>query len=237
VRTSRHLSRGALAAAIIGAVTLAGTAACGGGGSSSNPLAGLSADQIATKAVADLKAASSVHFAGSIAESSSSYTVNLTAGTTDCTGTFGVAGKGSFALLKTGQTLWIKPDNQFWTSAGATPAVLQVVEGKWIQTTTSNSDFASVNQICSPAQLAGLFGNKLTDVAKGTTTTIAGQSALQLKDSSTSNSAYVTISATPEFLRLDGGSSGLLDFSDYDAPVTVTPPPASQTIDGSKVGL
>jgi hypothetical protein len=236
VGTSRYRSRNALVAAVIGGVMLAGTAACGGGGSA-NPLAGLSADQIASKAVANLKAASSVHFAGTIAESGSTYTVNLTPGTTKCSGTMGVQGKGSFALLKIGQTIWIKPDNQFWTSNGATSAVLQVVGGKWIQSTTSDSNLTSVAALCSPAQLADSFGGKLNDVAKGTTTTIDGQSALQLKDNKTSNSAYVTISATPEFVQLNGGSSGKLDFSDYNAPLSVSPPPAGQTIQGSKIGF
>jgi hypothetical protein len=245
VRTSRYASRSALVAAIVGVVMLAGTAACGSSASSqsasttpsANPLAGLTGDQIAAKAVADLKAASSVHIAGSVTESGSSYGVDLTPGTTDCTGTLVVQGKGSFALLKIGQTLWIKPDNQFWKSAGASSAVLQLVGGKWIQTSTSDSNFSSVNMLCSPAQLADSLGNKLNHVVKGTTTVIAGQSALQLRDTSTSDSAYVTISAAPEFLRLNGGSSGQLDFSDYNAPVTLTPPPASETIDGSTIGL
>ena len=237
--TSRYMSRNALVAGVIGVAMLAGTAACGGGGGggSAGPLAGLTGDQIANKTVADLKAASSVHFAGTIAESGSTYIVNMTAGTTNCTGTLGIQGKGSFALLKTGQTIWIKPDNQFWTSNGATSAVLQVVGGKWIQSTTSDSNLTSVSELCSPAQLADSFGSKLNEVAKGATTTIDGQSALQLKDLKDSNSAYVTVSAAPEFLRLNGGSSGQLDFSDYNATVNVSAPPTSQTLQGSKIGF
>jgi hypothetical protein len=147
-------SRSAVAAALVGIAMLAGATACGTAASGqsgkaaastapANPLAGLTADQIATRAVANLKAASSVHYAGSVNDSNATYTVNLTASTKNCTGTFGIVGKGSFVLLKIGQTLWIKPDNKFWTSEGA----------------------------------------------------------------------------TPEFLRLDGGSDGKLDFSDYNAPL------------------
>jgi len=237
--TSWYASRGALAAAVIGGV-LAGTAACGGGGGGgpANPLAGMTASQIGNKAVADLKAASSVHFAGPIAESGATYTVDLTAGTKNCTGTMGISGKGSFALLKIGSTIWIKPDNQFWTANGATPAVLAVVGGKWLQSTTSDSNLTDVSELCVPSQLASLFGGKLNNVVKGTTTTIGGQSALELKDTSDSSSAYVSVSATPEFLQLNGGSSsGQLNFSDYNAPVNVSAPPAGQTIQGSKVGF
>jgi hypothetical protein len=248
VRTSRHASRSAVAAAVVATAILAGAAACGtttsshpaqaaSATTSANPLAGLTAGQIAAKAIADLKAASSVHYAGSVTDSGAAYDVDLTAGTTNCTGTFGVAGKGSFALIKIGQTLWIKPDNQFWTSAGASSTVLHLVEGKYIQTSPGDSNFDAVKMLCSPAQIADSFSSQMDHLVKGTTTTIAGQSALQLRDTSTSGSAYVTISASPEFLRLDGGSKGQLDFSDYNAPVTVNPPPASQTIDGSKIGL
>ena len=93
--------------------------------------------------------------------------------------------------------------------------------------------------LCSPAKFAGVFDNQMNHLVKGATTTIAGQSALQLRDTSSSSSAYVTISASPKFLRFSGSgsSSGQLDFSDYNAPVTLTPPPASETIDGSKIGV
>ena len=248
MRTSRYANQSVVAVAMVGMAILAGATACGTTASnqpgqaasttpSANPLAGLTAGQIAAKAVANLKAASSVHYAGSVTDSGASYAVNLTAGTTNCAGTLGIAGKGSFALLKIGQTLWIKPDNQFWTSGGANSTVLQLVEGKYVQTSPNDSNFNSVRMLCSPAQLADAFGNQMNHLVKGTTTTIAGQSALQLRDTSTSDSAYVTISASPEFLRLNGGSKGQLDFSGYNAPLTLNPPPASETIDGSKIGL
>jgi len=60
---------------------------------------------------------------------------------------------------------------------------------------------------------------------------------LQLKDNSDSSNAYVTISAHPEFVRINGGRDGHLDFTAYNAPLTLTPPPASKTIDGSKYGF
>jgi hypothetical protein len=61
-RTPGQASRSATAAAIAGAAILAGAAACGT--TASRPLAGFSAGQIAARAITDLKAASSVHFAG-----------------------------------------------------------------------------------------------------------------------------------------------------------------------------
>ena len=235
-RTPGHASRSAVAAAIAGAAILASATACGT--TASHPLAGLSAGQIAAKAITDLKAASSVHFTGTVTDSGAAYAVNVTAGTTNCAGTLGIPGQGSFALLKIGQRLWIKPDNQFWTSMGANPANLHLVEGKYVQASPGDPVFSSVTMLCSPAQFADSLGSQMNHLVKGATTTIAGQSALRLRDTSTPGSAYVTTSASPEFLRLDAqnGSQGQVDFSDYDAAVTLTPPPASTTIDGSKIG-
>ena len=104
MRTSRYASQSAVAAAIVGMAILAGATACGTTASSqpaqaasatpsANPLAGLTADQIAAKAVADLKAASSVHCAGSVTDSGATYAVDLTSGTTNCLGTFADSGK------------------------------------------------------------------------------------------------------------------------------------------------
>jgi hypothetical protein len=238
VRRLGQVSRSAAAAAIAGTAILASATACGT--TASHPLAGLTAGQIAARAIADLKAASSVHFAGSVTDSGATYAVDVTAGSTNCAGTLGIPGQGSFALLKIGQTLWIKPDDQFWTSMGASPANLHLAEGKYVQASPGDPVFSSVKMLCSPAQFADSLGSQMNHLVKGATTTIAGQSALQLRDTSTPGSAYVTISAIPEFLRLDaqnGGSKGQVDFSDYDAAVTLAPPPASKTIDGSKIGL
>ena len=238
VRKLGQVSRSAAAAAVAGTVILGGVAACGT--AASHPLAGLTAGQIAARVITDLKAASSVHLAGSVTDSAATYTVDVTAGSTNCAGTLGIPGHGSFALLKIGQRLWIKPDGQFWASMGASPANPHLVEGKYVQASPGDPVFSSVTMLCSPAQFADSLGNQMNHLVKGAATTIAGQSALPLRDTSTPDSANVTISASPEFLRLnahDGSSQGQLDFSDYDAPVTLTPPPASTTIDGSKIGL
>jgi hypothetical protein len=207
---------------------------------SADPLAGLTADQIAGRALADLKAVSSVHVAGSVRDSGQAIGINLSMGARNCRGTLSIAGQGSFLLLKLGNTLWIKPDDQFWKHAAGTrlnPAELALVEGKYLQTTTKDSAFGSVSQLCDPRKFADAFGNQVHGAVKGKTTRIAGQLALQLRDTTDSDSAYVTISAHPEFLRLDGSGQGRLTFSDYNVPIPVTPPPASQTLNGATYGF
>ena len=209
-------------------------------GAQSGALDGLTADQIASRATSDLKTVSSVHVNGTVKSSGQNITLDLTLGTQGCTGTMGISGEGSFVLLKIGNSLWIKPDDTFWKKAAgsAGSAVTDLLSGKYIKPSNSGSSLASIGDLCNPAKFATSFGGNMTGMVKGTTTTIAGQPALQIKDSGDPASAYVTESAKPEFLRLDGGgSNGKLDFTQYNAPLHLTPPPASKVLDGAKYGF
>jgi hypothetical protein len=258
MRKSRYAGRRGVAAALAGAAILGSAAACSSSGTStasgtsSTPgstasasaqggaLDGLSADQIASRATADLKVVSSVHVKGSVQSSGQKIALNLTLGTQGCTGTMGIDGEGSFVLLKIGKTLWIKPDDKFWNHAAgsAGSALTDLVSGKYIKPSAKGSSLASIGALCNPAQFAKSFGSDMTGMVKGTTTTIAGQSALQIKDSGDAASAYVTVDPKPQFLRLDGGgSNGQLDFTDYNAPLHLSPPPAAETLDGAKYGF
>jgi hypothetical protein len=258
MRKSRYAGRRGVAAALAGAAILGSAAACSSSGTStasgtsSTPgstasasaqggaLDGLSADEIARRATADLKAVSSVHVKGSVQSSGQNIALNLSLGSQGCTGTMGIDGQGSFVLLKIGKSLWIKPDDKFWKHAAGSDgsALVDLVSGKYIKPSAKGSSLASIGALCDPAQFAKSFGSDMTGMVKGTSTTIAGQSALQIKDSGDAASAYVTVDAKPQFLRLDGGgSNGRLDFTDYNAPLHLTPPPASKTLDGAKYGF
>jgi hypothetical protein len=204
-----------------------------------NPLAGLTADQIVGKTTADFKAASSVHVAGRIEDSGKTVALDLALGAKGCTGTFEFQGYGSVVLVQIGRTVWIKPDKQFWKSNGVSdPAILQLVVGKYLQGSVKDSGVRPFEQLCDRRQFASLF-SRHANLVKGKTTTISGQPALQIKVARNSRSAiaYVTISASPEFLRLDRGTSGHLDFTGYNVPMVLTPPPADETVNGAKFGI
>ncbi|HJY54889.1 MAG TPA: hypothetical protein VJ418_00725 [Streptosporangiaceae bacterium] len=202
-----------------------------------NPLAGLSARQILTKAIADFKAASSVHIAGSERAAGQSFTMDLTVGANGCTGTVGLGGQGSVVLLRIGGTLWMKPDDQFWKSVlAAAPADLPAVEGKYVRLSPKGPATSSFGAFCYLSQLASQVSGGENQLVKGQTATIGGQPALQLKDTGQAGSAYVTISPTPEFLQT-GDTGGHVDFTDYNAPLALTAPPAGQTVAGSTYGL
>jgi len=237
MRMPRYVRRGAVAVAICGlAVLLAGCAAWTATSgpavptASAGPLAGLTAGQILTRAAADLEAASSVHITGSTKFPGQTTAVDLTVGAHGCTGTIEIAGQGSVLLLGTGGTVWMKPDEQFYQAAGVSAAELSQLAGKYLRISSSKS---GIGALCYLGQLATQISGGAGHVVLGQTTTVLGQPALQLNDVKQPGDAYVTAAARPEFLRVGSGGGGYMDFTDYNAPFTVTPPPAAQTVDGA----
>ncbi len=239
--------QGMLAAALASTLFAVGAAGCGGAGptgtsagSKANPLATLSAEQIARKAVADLGTAAAVHVTGWITDSGQRTGINLTlVHGKGCDGSMSMQKGGSFLLIMIGTALWLKPDETFWKSVGSNdPAVLKILVGKYMKA-SAKGGLSALGQLCDPRKLFGPSFENPTGVVKGKNATISGQPALELKDTQDSDSAYVSISARPQFLRIigTGSDSGQLDFTGYGTLVTLTAPPARQTLDGAKYGF
>lgn len=227
----------AAAACVAAGISIAGfgTASAATAG---DPLSGLSADQIASQAIGNLKTASTVHVTGNVTSSGQTYDLNLAlVRARGCAGTMSQVGTGSFKLVVIGTEVWIKPDQQFWKKVGgANASTLKVLSGKYLNV-KATSEFGSLRAFCSPSELAGNFGGNPTGLVKGSTSTISGQSALQIKKNGSPGSIYVSETAKPLLLRLSGGSQGTLDFSDYNSSVALVPPPASETLNGAKYGF
>ena len=234
MRFFRSASPRAVVIAVSSAAILAAATGCGGStsGSSANPLAGMTAGQIYAQSLDSLKAASSVHLTGSIAGPAGALTMNLTEGPGGCTGTLSAPGAGSVGLVGIGSKLWIKPDLQYMKAAGATAAATNLLTGKYVTTTGKSANLAT---LCGLSRITSQLGTG-SSFTKGAATTISGQRVLQIKATGQPGSEYVTNSASPQVVRLDTGS-GIMNFSDYNAPLTLAPPPASQTVDGSKYGF
>lgn len=196
-----------------------------------NPLSGLTANQIAVKAFSDLKTAPSVQMAGTIKASGLTIKLNLADTQHGCTGTMHLSGKGGVVIVESGNSLWLRPDDQFWQYAGVSASDLSAVSGKWIKVTGSagGGSFAEFGQICSPRGISKLFTSQAAGLVKGATTKISGKAALQLKDLA-GESIYVSVSTRPEILRVSAPGTGTLSFSAYGKPVSIIPPPAADVI-------
>jgi len=219
-------------------VTAAG---CGGGGSSSSALAGLSAKQVLSKAVSDLKSASSFHMAGTVSQGGS-IRVDLTYSRgTGCKGTLGIGSKGSVSLLVIGGTAWLKPDHAYWTSYAGSSAssVIALIGGKYLKAATSNSNVSGLAQLCNANSLASSFTSP-KDIVKGGTLHDQRPAGARAEGPGQVVRDVRHRYHHPQILRVTSirsGSSGRIDFTGYGNAVTLTPPPASETINGAKYGF
>jgi hypothetical protein len=224
-------------------------AACGSSGSSGaaaspsstpDPLASLTAAQVQQKALTDAEAAPSLTMNGTVTQSGQTYTIDLgIKHSQGCEGTIGVGAEGSVKIIVIGQTVYINPDKQFWTSnAGSdASAVIALINGRYIQTTTSDKNVAGISDMCSVSQLLN-SGTTSQAVTKGPITTLNGTRVLELKVSDGST-VYVTDTSKPELVEAiapkgtkDGSGKIVVG---VDAPVTLTAPPASQVLSGSQI--
>jgi len=147
--------------------------------------------------------------------------------------------------------IYIKGDADYWkqTVAGEPAAwnaspekVAAALQGKFLmavpQTVASGADKTTAMldlEIIYANQAFGAFLEGPT--TRGTTTTLNGSPVVMIRnlnpDSAEALNAttlYLTATANPLPLRLEG-PRGFLDFQDYGVPVTVTAPPADQTVD------
>jgi hypothetical protein len=241
-------------ASLLAGVIALPVAACSSGGSSgpgtssAGSLSG-TPDQIVQQAVSDLKAATSLRINGSVISQGTNITIDFTdVAAHGCQGTLALAASASSSgaavsgladLVEVNSTVYMKLDKSFFKNLGLPTAAFSEVTGKYIKV-TSTSELANFAQLCDPSTLAGSFDKELTGFVKDGTSTVDGQAAESFKQPAHAGSGIVSVSesATPEIVRLQGtGGEGQVDFTDYDAPATITAPPASDVIDGSKFGL
>lgn len=215
--------------------------ACGSG--SSDPLANASAKTVATEAIANTKAASSLMISGGVTQSGTTYSINLgIKGSQGCTGTIGEGSKGSVKLITIGKTVYMAPDNTFWKAnmgSEASPAAA-LLAGKYLKFAATDSGVSAIADMCDVSKL---FDSQTTpgNVTKEKVTTLGGVQVLPLKDSSDGSVAYVTDTGKPEIVEITApknakDGSGKITVT-IGAPVTLTAPPASQVIDASKFGM
>jgi hypothetical protein len=233
VRKARHLAQ----ITTLTAALVAGAAACGSSGNS-DPLAGLTSEQIAKQAVTGTEAASSVRITGTGSGSGQTFSIDLTlVKGKGCQGSLSESGVGSFKLVYDGSTVWVLPDPQFYQANNVPAAAQAILDGKYLEVKSTANGIGSLADLCTISNLLGQF---TTDAgsAKGVKTTVNGQPAVKITDNTGTGFAYVTDTAPPQLLQVTkpGSGGGTINFS-YGTATTITPPPASEVIDGSKYGF
>jgi hypothetical protein len=200
----------------------------GGCGSKSGPADnGISKEtpaQIIAGVQAAVATATSVHVVGAGTSSGTSLALDLQL----------VAGKGgagrisfnglTIRIVRIGPKLYVKGGEAFLRQyAGAAAPLLA---DRWFVVSARRTGFASLGQLTSIVSLTGHILASHGTLATGETTTIAGQPALALTDTSGGGTLYVATTgpAYPLELRPQTGKTGVISFRDWDEPVTLTAP-------------
>jgi len=248
---TRIVSASVLAAAI--AVCAAACSSSGSGGSGTSSAVALSGtpDQIVQKAVNDLKAATSLRISGNVVSDGSNIKVDLidvahqgckgtiTLGSGNSGSSAGTGVSGTADLIEVSSTVYMQLDESFFKNLSLPSSVFNEVSGKYIEV-TSKSDLANFAQLCDPSTLASGFDKEVTGFVKNGTATVNGQptEAFKQPTHAGSGTVYISQSTTPEIVRLQGPSNeGQINFTNYNAAATITAPPASEVVQGSKFGL
>ncbi len=220
-----------------------GASTAPGASSIPDPLANLTARKVATEAVANFKAASSMTLAATLSESGKTivFKLGLKSGH-GCGGTFWEGGVGGAKLIIIGETLYVDLDDQFWKSESGShaSAVIAFVDGRYIKTPVNVTGLSSLARACDlPERMASRLGTGT--FIKGKLTTLAGARVLPI-EAPNGGMLYVTDTSKPEIAEMvtikntGDGVTGKITFS-VGAPVTLTAPPASQVLNGSAIGM
>jgi len=156
-----------------------------------------------------------------------------------CQGTLSMSKAQTFRLIYLGNTVWMRPSDAFYASLGTNKAALSLLKGKYIKVKSTDSLVGNISDLCTLSGLLGTVAPTSGRSFAAVTATYAGQPVIKMTQPDHAGFVYVSDTARPVLLLVTepGRSGGSIAFTNYNAAVTITPPPAAQTIDGSQFGL
>ena len=207
---------------LVGVVLLAGC----GGGDKSNGIDKLGANAALAKVKAAVADVRSVHVKGTVNQSGQPLNLEVFVGSDSAQGSIGVGG-GTMDLRLVDGITYFRGDAKVFAAFGANAAQASLAAGRWIKDTSTSGPAASFAGFLNRKQL---FDNLLTPqgtVSTGGSATVNGHKALILIDnSSQGGKLYVasTGAALPLRIARSGANGGQIDFTDYNAHVSVEAP-------------
>jgi len=208
----------------ISAMFVAGVIAACGGGTSDNGEASKSPDAIVSDATAAMGSLHTVHVAGTTATAGPPTTLDVHL-------VNGQGGRGqvsqsglSFNVIALDQSVYLNVQSSVWRRFGSA-ATAQLIDGRWVKVPASGQ-FGAFAQL---TDLQALFSTLLSNhgtLAKGSTTTVNGQKAIAVNDTTRGGTIYVTTTGKPYMLRVakSGTSGGLINFDQFNQAVSINPP-------------
>ncbi|MFB7513887.1 hypothetical protein [Streptomyces sp. NPDC056144] len=234
--------------ATICAVVAVGVTGCSQGeDKAADPFKGLTAEAIADKAVDTTKAATAFRMNGTGTTDGEEMTVDFSVdakGT--CKGSMKSAKGGEAQVIGTADTSYMKGNEAFWRSSGGeegasgpeTDAMSTALKGRWLAMPAGadgdTADFCDLKSIVKDMD----EDTPRKGMTRGDDADVDGKAAATLVkkgDKGETTTFYVAKDAAkPYILRVvetGGKEPGTMNLSDFDKPVTVTAPPAGETLD------
>jgi hypothetical protein len=218
----RFTPRLAAMALVLAAALIAG---CGAGSSSGNGVASKSPSEILAATKTAAAGASSVHVAGALSSGGTPLTLDMDL-------VSGRGGRGqisenglSFELIVVGDTVYIKGSPAFYSHFGGAAAA-QLFQGKWLQAPVSSGELASLASLTNLSRLLDQALASHDTLAKGATTTIAGQPVVELRGATNTGSLYIATTGQPYPIEVvkRGSETGHVSFTRWNDPVSLTAP-------------
>ncbi|MFF0485023.1 hypothetical protein [Streptomyces sp. NPDC004435] len=239
------------AATTICLTAVIGLTGCGkGDDKAADPFAGVSADDIAKKAVEATKAATSVHMKGEGKNDGKDMTLDFSVDDKgSCQGTMSAGAEGKAEVMRTGGFTYMKADDAFYKSTGGEEgasaeegaAIAALLNGRWMKMPADDADSNDLGEFCD---LKAIFADmdketETTGLTREADADVDGTAAVVLKSKADKKGETTTLyvakdSAKPYILRsvtAGGEEPGSVTLSDYNKPLTVTAPPADQVMD------
>ncbi|MFF3468829.1 hypothetical protein ACWCQN_46095 [Streptomyces sp. NPDC001984] len=164
----------------------------------------------------------------------------------NCLGTFtreGVAADlrwvGDYTYMRGDEKFWQQTAKEEGASSEETTALTELLKGRWVKSPAGSANTDGEFPFCDTATIF-TKDKKESRLTRGAETEVHGTHAVTLtgKDGAATQTLVVSAEGEPYALRMteEGGKEpGTLEFSAFNEPVTVTPPPADQVIDLDKL--
>jgi hypothetical protein len=130
----------------------------------------------------------------------------------------------SFKVVSVNQTVYVNAPRSVWQHfAGA--AAAQLINGRWLKAPASGqfAPFASLTNLHT------LFSTLLANhgsLSKGSTTTVNGQNAIAVKDTTQGGTLYVATNGKPYAIQVakPGTAGGQINFDQFNQSVSLSAP-------------
>jgi hypothetical protein len=216
------------------AILLAAAALAGCGGASGNGVESKSASEILSESLKAAESAKSVHLAGSVTSSGTKVGLNLQV--LRGTGAKGTISQGALSLdlIRVGGDLYIKGNSGFFEHFGGAEAE-KLFHGKWLKAPVAGSELESLGDLTDMHALLASLTKEHGTLAKGSTSTIEGTKVISVRDTQKGGTLYVATTGKPYPIQLAKAGGGKVTFDRWDEALSISAPPASETIDLSKL--